>query len=86
MPDIPPFFTPNNDGFNDYWQINAVDNTITEVMVFNRFGKLLKQFTTDGKGWDGNYRGNPMPNDDYWYVITFKTGSQQKGHFSLIRR
>ncbi len=86
LPGIPPFFTPNNDGENDYWQVSNANNDIKQIQVFDRFGKLLKQFTPVTYGWDGNYMGNPMPNSDYWYVITLNTGKQTKGHFSLIRR
>jgi gliding motility-associated-like protein len=83
---IPNFFTPNNDGINDYWQVLDIDNTIKMIQIFDRYGKILKQFSLSTSGWDGTYNGNFMPNDDYWYVITFKTGKKTKGHFSLIRR
>ncbi len=86
IPDIPPFFTPNNDGSNDYWQVTDTNNKIKYIRVFDRYGKLLKQFNAASLGWDGIYMGNPMPNSDYWYVITLNTGKQTKGHFSLIRR
>ena len=84
--DIPNFFTPNNDGTNDYWQVIDTDNQIEYIQIFDRYGKLLKQFTTTSQGWDGNYMGNPMPNSDYWYIITLNNGKYTKGHFSLIRR
>jgi gliding motility-associated-like protein len=84
--DIPNFFTPNNDGYNDTWQVTDTTNNIKHIQIFDRYGKLLKQFTTNSQGWDGNYMGNPMPNSDYWYVIIWNTGKPTKGHFSLIRR
>ena len=83
---IPNFFTPNNDGTNDYWQVVDTDDQIKNIQIFDRYGKLLKQFTTTSLGWDGNYMGNTMPNNDYWYIITLKDGTYTRGHFSLIRR
>ncbi len=35
--------------------------------------------------WDGFYNGRLMSSDDYWYVIEFKDGVTQRGHFSLKR-
>lgn len=81
----PKFFTPNNDGNNDYWHIK---NSATEDMViyiFDRYGKLLTSLTETDKGWDGTFNGNPMPANDYWFVIYSASHSEIKGHFSLIR-
>lgn len=85
---IPNFFTPNGDGYNDYWNIKGVNpsyNAKTTIHIFDRYGKLLKKFTPLSKGWDGNYNDNPMPSSDYWYVIHLEDGRVFKGHFSLKR-
>ncbi|PJJ07163.1 gliding motility-associated-like protein [Flavobacterium sp. 1] len=85
---IPKFFTPNNDGYNDYWNIkgaNETFNTGAQIFIYDRFGKLIKQVASSGNGWDGTYTGNPMPADDYWYTIKLEDGREAKGHFSLKR-
>lgn len=85
---IPKFFTPNNDGHNDYWNILGVNETLnsgTKIFIFDRFGKLIKQITALGSGWDGTFTGSPMPADDYWYSIQLENGREVKGHFSLVR-
>ena len=85
---IPQYFTPNGDGFNDYWNVrgaNAQFNYLSRIVIFDRFGKLLKQIGTGGLGWDGTYNGHPMPADDYWYNIQFEDGRSAKGHFTLKR-
>ncbi|WP_417289727.1 T9SS type B sorting domain-containing protein [Corallibacter sp.] len=82
---IPLFFTPNFDGQNDVWQITDNKNTIKEIYIFDRYGKLLKQVSPRLKRWDGNYNGYPMETNDYWYLITLKTGEQLNGHFTLKR-
>lgn len=85
---IPKFFTPNNDGHNDYWNIKGADetfNTAAKIFIYDRYGKLIKQVVSSGNGWDGTYIGNPMPADDYWYTIRLEDGREAKDHFSLKR-
>ncbi|WP_281322441.1 T9SS type B sorting domain-containing protein [Flavobacterium aestivum] len=85
---IPKFFTPNNDGYNDYWSIKGVNETFNksaQIIIYDRYGKIIKQILPSGNGWDGTYIGNPMPADDYWYSIKLEDGREAKGHFSLKR-
>lgn len=85
---IPAFFTPNGDGYNDTWNvkgISAFSEPGLTVMIFDRYGKLLKQIAGLGEGWDGTYNGRNLPSDDYWFVINFEDGTITKGHFTLKR-
>jgi len=82
---IPLFFTPNGDGYNDTWLITDNQNTIKEILIFDRYGKLLKQVSPALKSWDGIYNGYFMESNDYWYLITLHTGKTIKGHFTLKR-
>ena len=53
--DFPAFFTPNEQGCNDTWNIIAIaqGDAIAKIYIFDRFGKLVKQFSSLGPGWDG---------------------------------
>jgi gliding motility-associated-like protein len=85
---IPKFFTPNSDGHNDYWNIKGANETLNnnaKILIFDRYGKLIKQVLASSDGWDGTFIGNPMPADDYWYTIKLEDGREAKGHFSLKR-
>jgi gliding motility-associated-like protein len=85
---IPTFFTPNGDGYNDYWNIKGVNlnqNAKTNITIFDRYGKLLKQVNPNSAGWDGNFLGQQLPSDDYWYSIHLEDGRVFKGHFALKR-
>ena len=86
---LPKFFTPNNDGYNDYWSVKGVNATFYSnsiIYIFDRFGKLLKQWVpTRSEGWDGTFNGIPLPADDYWYTLKLDDGREAKGHFSLKR-
>ncbi len=84
--DYPKFFTPNNDGFNDYWQIKGINKfPNSKIFLFDRYGKLIKQLTTNSLGWDGFYNGKEMHPDDYWFKIDLGNGKSFSGHFSLKR-
>lgn len=86
--DAPKFFTPNNDGYNDYWNLNGINDLLyknTVIYIFDRYGKLLKQISPLSQGWDGTNNKIPMPADDYWFTIRLEDGREAKGHFSLKR-
>ncbi|MCP9201097.1 T9SS type B sorting domain-containing protein [Gramella sp. GC03-9] len=81
------FFTPNNDGINDFWQIRGIDEPAAAnfVSIFDRYGKLLKKLHVSEKGWDGTFNGQEMPSDDYWFRLSLRNRQEVTGHFSLIR-
>ncbi|TPV35046.1 T9SS type B sorting domain-containing protein [Paucihalobacter ruber] len=82
---IPKFFTPNNDGFNDFFEIRGIQEFgNSEVNIFDRFGKLLKSYRNSPVVWDGTYLGNLLPTNDYWYQIIID-GEEFTGHFTLKR-
>lgn len=86
---VPKYFTPNGDGYNDYWNIKdgnpLAQNAGSLIYIFDRFGKLLKQISAEGLGWDGTYNGKLMPADDYWYRIQLPDNRTHNGHFALKR-
>lgn len=82
----PKFFTPNNDGHNDFWKIKFTNQEPNlTINIYNRFGKLLKTLNNDSEGWDGTYLGLPQPADDYWFTVVRPNGKEYKEHFSLKR-
>ncbi len=84
--DAPRFFSPNNDGRNDVYQIPYLQtqpNTL--VRIFDRYGKFLYEFRGAEMGWDGQFNSLNLPATDYWYTINLEDGRLIKGHFALIR-
>ena len=84
----PKFFTPNGDGNNDFWQIQGVNSQFqpnSNIYIFDRYGKLLKQLNPLGNGWDGTFNGHLLPNDDYWFQVLLEDGRDFIGHFTLKR-
>jgi len=89
---FPNFFTPNGDGYNDYWNIkgeSSIFNAESIISIFDRYGKLLKQISPSGIGWDGKYNGKDLPSTDYWFSVEYTTQSNNKAvfksHFTLKR-
>ncbi len=80
------FFTPNGDGTNENWQIlGAQFEPTLEVIIYDRYGKLLTNFNGNDRGWNGMYNGYNMPTNDYWFVVKRANGKIYKGHFTLKR-
>ncbi|MFH6602151.1 T9SS type B sorting domain-containing protein [Maribacter algicola] len=88
------FFTPNSDGFNDFWIIEGLNDqtniTNAYINIFDRYGKLLRQLNPQELGWDGIFNGNAMPESDYWFKAGYTDVSTNEvirfnGHFTLKR-
>lgn len=82
----PTYFTPNNDGYHDTWEIKNLNfYADAKVQIFDRYGKFLSEFNASQKGWDGTFNGAPLPSNDYWFILTIENNRTIKGHFSLKR-
>lgn len=84
---FPKYFTPNNDGHNDFWNIQGLDPqkaSNTMIKIFDRYGKLLFFFNPlKSEGWNGKYQGKLLAPDDYWYHYNLYGEKDYIGHFSL---
>ena len=85
----PRYFTPNGDSYHDTWNITGLPNPEkAKITIFDRYGKVIKQISPKGRGWDGTYNGNPLPSTDYWFVLDYYEDGVQKefkAHFSMKR-
>ena len=89
--DYPNFFTPNNDGVNDTWNIPDLQNDLdATIKIFNRFGRLISETKPSGLGWNGfNDSGKKEPSTDYWFEVQFNNNgipTTFRGHFALLRK
>ena len=83
--------SPNNDGWNDEWDILDIDRyPNADIQIFNRWGNLV--FSSKGSvyssdKWDGtNQQGNPLPVGTYYYTINLNDGSElQSGPVTIVR-
>lgn len=84
---IPPYFSPNGDGFHDTWEIENLNMyPSATIEIYDRHGRRLVSYTGSDSGWDGTYNGHEMPMSDYWYIITIPEQELRlNGHFILKR-
>jgi len=70
---VPNAFSPNGDGINDQWRIQALE-TYPEaiVSVYNRHGQLIYTSRGYSKPWDGTFKQQPLPTASYYYIIDLK--------------
>ncbi len=87
---IPNAFTPDGNGQNDV--LYAICNNGSQVFdwkIFNRWGELVFESTSDVIGWDGKYKGKDADAGVYTYVldIVFNDFSNRKlkGTVTLLR-
>ncbi len=94
---IPNIFSPDDDGFNDAFEIFFSEGTtvsITEFSVYDRWGSLVAQMLNinpdeEAISWDGNFNNQRALTGVYTYVLSgrFETGEeiQDQGTFTLVR-
>jgi gliding motility-associated-like protein len=84
----PNYFTPNGDGYNDTWVIRLPPEYNGLITIYDRYGKLIKQISSYGAGWDGTFNGIALPSTDYWFKVEYTENNKRKefkSHFSLKR-
>lgn len=79
-------FTPNNDGYNDYWEIADLESFGThDIRVFNRWGKLVFSSTNYENDWDGTSDGVALPSAAYYYIIKTGNAGTITGTVNIVR-
>lgn len=68
---IPNIFTPNQDGINDYFSIEGVENYYS-IQIYNRWGQIVfseNPYITPWDGMAGN--GKPLSEGTYYYILEY---------------
>ena len=86
---IPNAFTPNGDGINNMFTVSSLGITELEAYIYNRWGQLIFTWNTINGGWNGTYKGEPVKEDVYIYLIKAKgrdqTNYNKTGYITLLR-
>jgi gliding motility-associated-like protein len=87
---IPNAFTPDGNGNNDVFRVNAKGVKEFKLQIFNRWGEEIYRSTDIEQGWDGTLRnGNKAEASTYVYIIYLQyldnAKVQRQGSISLIR-
>lgn len=90
---IPQLFTPNNDGDNDYFVIEHLEEYPKNyLLIFNRWGNKVYEGKPYMNSWDGrNYFGSKMGGDllpvgTYFYILDLGDGSAVEKGFIYLNR
>jgi len=91
--DIPNVFTPNGDGYNDYFlprQFLSRNVTKFEMSIYNRWGAVVFETKNiNGRGWDGKMNDKDQPEGVYVYLIKVSFGNgtieNYQGNLTLLR-
>jgi gliding motility-associated-like protein len=68
---VPNVFTPNGDGFNDYFDIRTSDVGPFKILIYNRWGNIVFETVSPEISWDGSTRaGVKAPSGTYYFTIT----------------
>jgi len=77
--------TPNGDGVNDVWIVkNILQYPNNELKIFDREGRVVFHKIGYDNTWDGQFNGNPLPEDTYYYILYFDSGKSKKTGFITI--
>ena len=72
-------FTPNDDGLNNIF-IPVYENILkTEFLVIDRWGEIMFKTNSLDVGWDGRYKGVPVPDGVFVYLVQV-LGSDNKNY------
>jgi gliding motility-associated-like protein len=94
---IPNIFSPDFDGYNDYFNIFAPSpavQAVEQLLIFDRWGALVFEqenlpFNAPGAGWDGRFKGKDLPSGVYTYLakVRFLDGEvmEYAGEVTLVR-
>lgn len=87
---VPNVFTPNGDGFNDWFMPEVKTIEIRSMAVYNRWGQRVYLEEPPQLGWNGEWRGQACAEGVYYYVIRYynpmvKTVQEKGGSVTLLR-
>ena len=79
---IPNIITPNNDGLNEYFSFQGVEEYLYQLVIFNKWGKEL--FRDDF--YQGDWKGGELKDGNYYYKVkSLKDDSLYNGWVQITR-
>lgn len=86
---VPNAFTPNADGFNEFWRIQGTFIQTFSVRIYSRWGEVIFESNDIDRSWDGTDNGRQAPEGVYVYLlkVTDTSGEayERGGTVTLIR-
>ncbi|MEX1189427.1 MAG: gliding motility-associated C-terminal domain-containing protein [Bacteroidia bacterium] len=80
---VPNSFTPNGDGFNDFFAIQGLDAfPDSKLTIFNRWGTEIYSVNAYANNWDAV----DSPDGTYFYILELTNGEKINGDVTIIRK
>ena len=87
--DIPNTFSPNNDLYNDTWNVNLEPyGGASYVQIFSKWGQIVFSLNEiNDFSWDGKFKNKPLPAGTYYYIMELNDieYGKQTGPITIIR-
>lgn len=79
-------FSPNGDGINETLRIDGLNEFPNhKLTVFNRWGIKVFEAKHYQNDWDGTWKGEPLPDGTYFFVIDNGEGNISNGYLQINR-
>lgn len=83
---FPNVFTPNGDGDNELWEIKGASAfSACKLIIFDRNGMMVYNATGYQNDWDGTWKGKPLPEGTYYYMMECPDKPLLRGNILLAR-
>ncbi len=79
-------FSPDNDGVNDYFEIQGAERFPQSILtVFDQFGEVLYKTSGYKNNWDGKVNGKPLQNNLYLFTFDDGNANMYTGNLKIER-
>lgn len=86
---VPNTITPNGDGINDFFKVEAKEVHDFHLYIFNRWGQLIFETSDTQATWDATYKGKAVMLDTYVWKIDYLDNLNERfeyiGHVNVLR-
>lgn len=88
---VPNAFSPNSDGWNDFFIPEAIGIDVSEfeMLIFDRWGELIFVTQSPDNPWDGSLNGKPVKEDAYVWIVNlrdvFRKPHSYMGSVTVVR-
>ncbi len=78
---IPNVFSPNGDGYNDFFVIDHIESRSNTLNIYNRWGNVVYETRNYRNQWNGR----DLPDGTYYYVLQVTDEQEARtGHLTIL--
>jgi len=81
---IPNVFSPNNDGYNDYYKPYVEGYSLFRMDIYNRWGELIFISNNSEHGWDGTFQTKECQQDIYNAFFILVDNNQRSYYYKTL--